>query len=186
VCGERLVELSLAHEMNVSQNTVRDALRLLEQDGLVMKHARRGTFVRTYTPDEVREIYALWATLESLALRWALEAPAFAEQTYLAGLIAQFREHPVPEHRFRLHEAVLELADKPRTSELLRTIHNQARLLENLRPTREQAAMLARYEPWLEAITARDQDRALGVLNSLLSAAGEDIVVLLEDNPFER
>ena len=35
--GERLVELTIAQEMNVSQNTVRDALRLLEKDGLVVK-----------------------------------------------------------------------------------------------------------------------------------------------------
>ena len=72
-CGERLVELTIAHEMNVSQNTVRDALRLLEQDGLVVKHARLGTYVRDYTPDEVTEIYALWSAVESLALAWLVE-----------------------------------------------------------------------------------------------------------------
>jgi DNA-binding GntR family transcriptional regulator len=40
VSGERLVELSLAKRLKVSQNTIRDALRMLEQDGWVVKHAR--------------------------------------------------------------------------------------------------------------------------------------------------
>ena len=41
--GERLIELSLAKTFDVSQNTVRDAMRLLEQDGWVVKHARHET-----------------------------------------------------------------------------------------------------------------------------------------------
>jgi DNA-binding GntR family transcriptional regulator len=49
VSGQRLVELSLAAKLNVSQNTVRDALRLLETAGWVVKRARHGLYVRSLT-----------------------------------------------------------------------------------------------------------------------------------------
>ena len=85
LAGDRLVELTIAHDMNVSQNTARDALRLLEQEGLVVKRARYGTHVCDYAPEEAAEIYALWAAVEKLALRWVL-ANICPEQ------IAQLRE----------------------------------------------------------------------------------------------
>jgi DNA-binding GntR family transcriptional regulator len=178
-CGERLVELTIAHEMNVSQNTVRDALRLLEQDGLVVKHARLGTYVRDYTPDEVTEIYALWSAVESLALAWLVERITPEQIDELRQLFQQFEEHPGPEHRFRLHSAISELACRPRTTDLLRHLHNQARLLENTRPPRtpqQQADQVAVYAALLDAIAEGDTTRAQQILQAHLTDEGQSLI----------
>ncbi len=65
--GERLTELGISQEMGVSQSTARDALWMLEQEGWVIREARRGVFVRSFTADEAEEIFDLWALLESEA-----------------------------------------------------------------------------------------------------------------------
>src|ERR671932_592147 len=55
--GQRIVESRLARELGVSQAPVREALRELEQMGLVVNHTRRGTFVRELSPHDAWEMY---------------------------------------------------------------------------------------------------------------------------------
>ncbi|MGO4838093.1 GntR family transcriptional regulator, partial [Rhizobiaceae sp. 2RAB30] len=62
----------LAVRFGVSRMPVRDALRLLEAEGIVSIHPTRGAFVAGMDPVEIREIYAVRALLEAEALRLAL------------------------------------------------------------------------------------------------------------------
>ena len=55
--GSRIVEQELAAEFEVSRGPIRDALRILEREGLVTILARRATVVTQLTTDEVREIF---------------------------------------------------------------------------------------------------------------------------------
>ncbi|MAS37692.1 MAG: hypothetical protein CL610_27095 [Anaerolineaceae bacterium] len=183
LCGERLVELSIAQEMNVSQNTARDALRLLEQDGLVVKRARLGTYVRDYSPDEVIEIYALWAAVEDLALGWAAERITSDQIVDLNQLLHEFRDHARVDTRFQLHAVLAGAAGRTRTGELLNQLYNQVRLLENLRPPRsstQKNEQLAVYTALVYAISARNADRAREVLYTHLIAEGETLAAFVE------
>ena len=189
VCGERLVELSIAHEMNVSQNTVRDALRLLEQDGLVIKRPRYGTHVRTYTPDEVVEIYALWAAVEGIALQWAAARINSDQMIALRQLLHHFQDHRGVEQRFLLHTALVDYADRPLTADLLRALHHQARLLENLRPPRgpqQQAAQVAVYAALLDALARRDADGARQVLGDHLASEARTLAAVIAERRDSR
>jgi DNA-binding GntR family transcriptional regulator len=186
VCGERLVELSIAREMNVSQNTVRDALRLLEQDGLVIKRARLGTHVRAYSPDEAVEIYELWAAVEGQTLRRIANCITPQQLANLRQVLEQYREQKHKDSRFQLHAALTDIAGRPRTAELLHHLRNQARLLENLRPpcTPEQCAMqCAVYESLLDALTAREVIQAQRILGDYLIAEGESMAAVLTAQP---
>jgi DNA-binding GntR family transcriptional regulator len=72
--GERLVETRLAEEYGTSQAPVREALRELETIGLVETRPRRGTFVRHFIQQTLRESYVVRAALEEAATRLALPA----------------------------------------------------------------------------------------------------------------
>src|SRR5262245_39129695 len=65
--GERLVELQLAREFGSSQAPVREALRDLEQAGLVTIRPRRGSFVNDYHARAQPEIYYARGALEEAA-----------------------------------------------------------------------------------------------------------------------
>lgn len=71
--GERLIELALAERFGVSQGSVREALRRLDQEGLLVTQPRRGTRVRELTLAEIDDIFEVRAELESWAARRFVE-----------------------------------------------------------------------------------------------------------------
>lgn len=72
--GDRLVETRLAARFGTSQAPVREALRDLASIGLVETRPRRGTFVRPFVQQTLRESYVLRAALEETATRLAMIA----------------------------------------------------------------------------------------------------------------
>jgi DNA-binding GntR family transcriptional regulator len=73
--GERLVEARLTQHFKVSHGPVRDALRILQNAGLVTIHPYRGAQVTELTVQEVIEIYQVRAALVGLRARWIAEDP---------------------------------------------------------------------------------------------------------------
>ena len=65
--GERLFEAALAREFGISRGPIREALALLEGDGLVENQPRRGKFVRGLNSRIIDEIYSLRSVLEPYA-----------------------------------------------------------------------------------------------------------------------
>jgi len=70
--GERLTESAIAQQMAVSRAPLREALRQLEQEGLVERIPNRGCFVTQFSEHDVVEVFTLRATLESMAIRLAI------------------------------------------------------------------------------------------------------------------
>jgi len=115
--GERLNEVTLASRLGVSRGPVREALRTLEEAGLVRFEKNRGATVRVLTPEEASEIYEIRACLEALACR-RLAGSATPEQVaQLEPLVDQMdgavAAHDVAAfHRLnmRFHELLVEFA----------------------------------------------------------------------------
>jgi DNA-binding GntR family transcriptional regulator len=87
--GEPLTEHGLCARYGVSRTPVREALAKLERDRLVRVVPKKGAFVRTISPEDVRELYQIREVLEALAVR--LAAPRI-DRDELAGFDARFRE----------------------------------------------------------------------------------------------
>ena len=71
--GERLVERTLAEQLGVSRTPVREAIRMLELEGLITYLPKLGAVVAQVSNSEVLEIYRIRAVLEGLAARMAAE-----------------------------------------------------------------------------------------------------------------
>ncbi|MEO8636873.1 MAG: GntR family transcriptional regulator [Gemmatimonadales bacterium] len=71
---EPLLQDEIAAQLKVSHIPVREALRQLQSEGLVTYQANRGATVTALTPEEIREIYEIRATLETAAIRRATTA----------------------------------------------------------------------------------------------------------------
>lgn len=65
--GKHLVETELSDMLNISRGTLREALRQLQQEGLVSAGARGRLSVRHLDAKEIRDIFAVRAALETLA-----------------------------------------------------------------------------------------------------------------------
>lgn len=81
----RLNESEIALQIGISRTPLREALRGLEEEGLLYSIANQGFYVKPLSVEEVREIYPLLWNLESLALRLGGPVPA-DRLTRLAGL----------------------------------------------------------------------------------------------------
>jgi DNA-binding GntR family transcriptional regulator len=79
--GDRLRVDMLRLQLGMSSTPVREALRLLQAEGLVEYEAHRGLSVRTYTQETIDEIYRLREVLEPLATEAAAELMTAAELT---------------------------------------------------------------------------------------------------------
>jgi DNA-binding GntR family transcriptional regulator len=77
--GRRVMEQEISSEFGVSRGPVREALRLLERDGLVTFLPRRGAQVTQLSIAEVREIFDIRAALNGLRDRQIAESPGRAE-----------------------------------------------------------------------------------------------------------
>ncbi len=71
--GMRLMELQLAAEMGVSRTPVREAIRKLELEGLVVMIPRRGAYVANLSIKDINEVYEIRTALDVLAAGLAAE-----------------------------------------------------------------------------------------------------------------
>ena len=71
--GERIVENQLAKEFNVSKSPIREAIRMLEQDGLIIMDEKSRMIVYQPTLKDVEEIYFCRKALESFAIRLMIQ-----------------------------------------------------------------------------------------------------------------
>ncbi len=91
--GERLVEEDISQGMRTSRGPLREALRQLEQEGLVMSFPYRGSFVSRISTLEVRQVLIpLRATLEGFGFDQALDNLTEDDVTEMRGIIERMEE----------------------------------------------------------------------------------------------
>ncbi len=87
--GERLLEVALCESLNVSRTPVREAFRLLQQDGLVERIPQGGIRVTSLSLDELKEISALRTVLEVYAVELACDLISDQEIARLEKILQQ-------------------------------------------------------------------------------------------------
>ena len=85
--GDRLREAALAEELGLSRTPVREAMRRLEQDGLVEHVPHKGATVRALDPQQVTELYLVREVLDGTAARLAAQHASEAEIGALRALL---------------------------------------------------------------------------------------------------
>ncbi|MEI6612617.1 FCD domain-containing protein [Polynucleobacter sp.] len=89
--GGKLTEAGIANQLRISRGPVREALRSLEQAGLVVNEKNRGMSVRQISLDEVGHIYEVRAALDGLIGRLAAERITKAQLKKLKELIKEMK-----------------------------------------------------------------------------------------------
>lgn len=102
--GQRLTEERLAADFGVSRNPVREALRIVEADGLITMMPRRGAVVATPDASAVADLFAVRSSLETIAARMAAERATPRDVAELRSLLDAAREATEREDLSRVAE----------------------------------------------------------------------------------
>lgn len=84
--GAHLATGDIATELNVSRTPVREALKQLEAEGFVTQIPNRGAFVKSWTYEDLDEVFDLWVSLEGHAARLAAKRISDAQIANLKSL----------------------------------------------------------------------------------------------------
>lgn len=177
--GTALRQEELAERFGVSRIPIREALRQLEADGVVVVQANRGAFVRCFSVQELREIYDIRILLETDLLRRSVRNMTSADMEHISAEVDS-QAHDLGGTRLRLadrrfHEALYAPARRP----------HQLAMVMKLRDS------IAHYTPavnhmqrltadWMddhlriaEACARRDASAAVRILKHHLQVAAE-------------
>lgn len=132
--GSRLSESALAERFEVSRNTLREAFRVLAEQGLIEHVPNRGVSVAAPTIADVIDIYRARRVIEGTALRQA--EPEHPAVQLMRDALAEAEIH-LPKEEWRrvgsanmaFHDAIIALADSPRLARTYRNLAAELRLV---------------------------------------------------------
>ena len=165
--GSRLPQVEIARRFGVSTTPVREALAMLQREGLVRLHPQRGAVVFVPTVADLREHYEIRAALEALAAAYTALAfrPEWAPP--LAALLDEMRTAP-PADRYlqlnqRFHTELYEHSGRRALVELIAAQRDaSSAYLQIYRAAADFPAdrLDAEHRAMLDACIARDPDAA--------------------------
>lgn len=133
--GQRFVETRLSQELGVSRGPLREALQVLQQEGLVESDGRGHLSVRQLSVTEILHLFEVRSALETVAIQHAAARPDHAEiadelDELLAPLRSvgtSFAEQIASDLRF--HERLCELSGNPTLLSIWRQLAGQIRIM---------------------------------------------------------
>ncbi|MFP7366409.1 GntR family transcriptional regulator [Corynebacterium callunae] len=190
--GTRLSEVSLAEDLGVSRNTLREAFRVLSQDGLVDHIPNRGVFVHRFSKSDVNDIYAYRLFVELAAIRSAQDHPEQVERSlvqmrhaYQNAVAAneQGDWQTVGSENSAFHLAIVELAEVKRLVVEARKVLALARI--GFLETRESETFHSPYVNLngeiLQRLERRDFKAAEDFLQEYLERSRQDLLSRLPE-----
>jgi DNA-binding GntR family transcriptional regulator len=186
--GERLVIDTLAKTLGVSAIPVREALQLLQADGLVDIKPHVGASVTTINPDMIYEVFKLLEATEVISSRAACERMSASDLAKLERLICSMDDMQDDPERWsaenvRLHQFICERSRTHLAGEVMTKTLDQWNRIRRYYLDEVFASRLARAQKqhWaiLEALKLRDIDRVEQVIQQHNQTALADYQILL-------
>ena len=179
--GDHLGEVDLAKHLGISRGTVREALRHLEQEGLVEAASRGRLRVNKLSADEIRGLYQVRAALEGLAATSIIRSPKRSESvaalraalTGLSGGDMEFLQKVEADLTF--HLLLCELADNPMLVESWRHLEGRIRVSIMSHDATQLPGIMSenRHATIVDAIEEGDIPAALRIVEEHMIAAAD-------------
>lgn len=172
--GERLMEIQLADKLGVSRTPIREAIRKLELEGLVLMIPRRGAIVAEITEKNLRDVLEVRAALEELAVDLATDRITEEAINQLKEAAKTFEDvaeqddiTALAEADVKFHDVIYFATDNQRLIQLLYNLREQMYRyrVEYLKRKEVHPTLFAEHEYIIECITKRDKEAAKRAVN---------------------
>ena len=163
--GERLMEIQLAERLGVSRTPIREAIRKLELEGLVLMIPRKGAEVAEISEKSLREVLEVRRSLEELAIELACQRITPEELTALEEAENRFARAvedgwvmAIAESDENYHELIYQATANDRLVQILNNLREQMYRyrLEYIKDEDRRQILVVEHEHILRAVRRRD------------------------------
>lgn len=189
--GMRLMELQLAEEMGVSRTPVREAIRKMELEGLVVMIPRRGAYVADISIKDINEVYEIRTALDVLAAGLAAERIDDDEIKEMKQLLdadkplVAAKDYPkIIENDTAFHDVIYKASRNKRCMNIISNLREQITAIRGRSmpyPGRLET-MLKEHENIYEAIAQRSVDKAQKAVRTHMENAERTLLKVIEAN----
>jgi len=190
--GQRLKEEELARALGISRTPIREALLMLQAEGLVDAVPNRGAMVRVHTPEDLDDLYQLRALLEGYAARRAALRISDEQVEALRASCERF-DRIDPNKKLRelvrenmlFHSTILDIAGSARLASMVRRVIELPLVYKSyIWYSPDQQRISVHYHRQIvNALAARDAERAELVMKEHVFEARDLLVSRLRENP---
>ena len=172
--GERLMEIQLANKLGVSRTPVREAIRKLELEGLVLMIPRKGAEVADISEKSLKDVLEVREALEELAARLACDKITKEGINRLKEAAQDFRSAlksnditQMAEADVRFHDVICNATENQKLGQLLNNLREQMYRyrIEYLKDQHVYEKLLSEHEEIIRHIEKGEKDEAARVVS---------------------
>lgn len=187
---ERLMEVQLAEQLGVSRTPVREAIRKLELEGLVIMVARKGAYVADVSIKDILDVLEVRRVLDGLSASLAAERMTDEELEKLELISYNFKRHVenddiegMIEKDMQFHDLIIHSTRNPKLIQIAQSLQEQVQrfritYFSEYSNTKE---LLMEHQAILEAIANRDAAMAQKVAQKHIDMLEQTIVKIADE-----
>ena len=188
--GERLMELQLASKLGVSRTPIREAIRMLEQEGLARTIPRKGAEVAGMTEKDMEDVLQIRCVLEELAARLSCQNITDEEMRELKIAMVAFEEKTregkvveLAKADVTFHDIIYRAADNPKLLVLLNNLREQMYRYrtEYMKDDRIHPVLIREHKEMVKALESRDQELVAREVRQHLKNQEEVMKKIIQD-----
>ncbi len=172
--GERLMELQLASKLGVSRTPIREAIRMLELEGLAVTVPRKGAEVAKMTEKDMEDVLQIRKALDELAVGLACDniQESDLENLHVAlrNFEASLRGHDVKkiaQADVEFHDVIYQAANNPKLVNMLNNLREQMYRyrVEYLKNEDMYPTLIQEHEEIFDCLKRKDRDGVIKVMS---------------------
>ncbi len=172
--GERLMELQLAAKLGVSRTPIREAIRMLEQEGLAVTIPRKGAEVAKMTEKDMEDVLQIREALDELAAKIACEQITEEQLNDLINAMHEFEATTqtgnlkrIAEVDVKFHDIIYQSTGNPKLVNMLNNLREQMYRyrVEYLKDEKNYPILLKEHKEIVEGLTAKNKEKVSEVMH---------------------
>ena len=193
--GERLMELQLASKLGVSRTPIREAIRMLEQEGLAVTMPRKGAEVARMTLKDMEDVLEVREALDELAARIACAKINDEQLENLKSIRDEFKKSldsgdvkKIAEEDVRFHDAIYEATDNAKLIALTNNIREQMYRyrVEYLKDQNNYPILIAEHDAIVNALEQRDKEMVTAEMHTHVVNQAVAVKAVIQKQDEER
>lgn len=188
--GERLMELQLASKLGVSRTPIREAIRMLEQEGLAVTTPRKGAEVAKMTLKDMEDVLEIRDALDELAVRIACQKISDEQLKQLEDMKELFEKSTqtgnvkkIAEADVTFHDVIYKATGNPKLVTLLNNLREQVYRyrVEYIKDPKNYPTLIAEHEAILESLKNRDVKNAVEAMHVHVANQAEAVKTVIQE-----